>query len=233
MKTSAPLRPDTFRLEESESGELRAAHGPSKATSKADTTGKVYGYARVSSRDQNLDRQIDAFLDFGINEKNIYSDKASGKDFNRPKYKTLMRKVRAGDVIVIKSIDRLGRNYEEILEEWRFITKKRRAAIVVLDMPLLDTRVIGGDLTGVFIADIMLQLLSYVAQTEREAIRARQAEGIAAAQARGVKFGRPKKAKPQSWPQVRRSYLNGRITKQQAATFLDISKTTFDKWMKE
>ena len=204
-----------------------------QAGAQPDTTGKVYGYARVSSRDQNLDRQLDAFAEFGIEERNIYADKASGKDFNRPRYKTLMRKLRPGDVVVIKSIDRLGRNYEEIIDEWRHITKKRRAAIVVLDMPLLDTRVVKGNLTGVFIADIMLQLLSYVAQIERENTKQRQAEGIAAAQARGVKFGRPRIKKPGYFPHVRSEFLAGRMTRKAAADLLGVSPATFDNWMRE
>ncbi len=198
-----------------------------------ESEGCTYGYARVSSRDQNLSRQIDAFLNFGIARKNIFSEKASGKDFERPRYKALLRRLKPGDIVVIKSIDRLGRNYEEILEEWRTITRKRKAAIVVLDMPLLDTRVTKGNLTGVFIADIMLQLLSYIAQIERENTRQRQAEGIAAAQARGVKFGRPAKPKPEGWPQARREYLDGKLTRAQAAASLGVCRSTFDKWMAE
>lgn len=194
---------------------------------------RVYGYARVSSRDQNLDRQIDALVEWGIPEKDIFTDKASGKDFQRPRYKALLRKLRKGDVLVIKSIDRLGRNYEEILEEWRHITKKRKAAIVVLDMPLLDTRVVKGDLTGVFISDIVLQLLSYIAQVERENTKQRQAEGIAAAKARGVKFGRPKIEKPPSFYRIKRAFLAGHMTRRQAAEYLGVSCSTFDKWVRE
>ena len=148
-----------------------------------------YGYVRVSTREQNEQRQVVALKEYGIAEKRIYMDKQSGKDFERPNYKRLIRKIKNGDTLVIKSIDRLGRNYDEILEQWRIITKEKQAAIVVLDMPLLDTKQ-NRDLTGTLIADIVLQLLSYVAQTEREFIRQRQAEGIAAAKARGVKFGR-------------------------------------------
>lgn len=194
---------------------------------------RTYGYARVSSRDQNLDRQIDALMGFGIPVKNIFMDKASGKDFKRPRYKALMRKLRKGDVIVVKSIDRLGRNYEEILEEWRYITKKKGAAIVVMDMPLLDTRVTKGDVTGVFLSDIVLQLLSYIAQVERENTRQRQAEGIASAKARGVKFGRPKIEKPSDFQLVKRDFVLGRITRRQAAERLGVSRSTFDTWMKE
>lgn len=144
-----------------------------------------YGYARVSSKEQTEQRQIIALTEFGVSSKNIYMDKQSGKDFERPRYKRLVKRLRPGDLLVVQSIDRLGRNYSEILEQWRLITKEKRADILVLDMPLLDTRSQGRDLTGVFIADLVLQILSYVAQTEREMIRKRQAEGIAAAKARG------------------------------------------------
>lgn len=155
----------------------------------------MYGYVRVSSKDQNEERQIVALQEFGIDLKQIYLDKQSGKDFERPQYQKLIKRMRAGDTLVIKSIDRLGRNYDEILMQWRMITKQKRAAIVVLDMPLLDTRQ-SRDLTGTLIADIVLQLLSYVAQTEREFIRQRQQEGIAVAKARGVRFGRAPMERP-------------------------------------
>ena len=145
-----------------------------------ENTGKLYGYIRLSTKEQNEDRQRLAMYEFGIADRELYMDKQSGKDFERPNYKKLIRKLKPGDTLVIKSIDRLGRNYEEILEQWRIITREKKAAIVVLDMPLLDTRQ-GRDLTGTLIADIVLQLLSYVAQTEREFSRQRQAEGIAAA----------------------------------------------------
>jgi len=154
-----------------------------------ETTGKIYGYIRVSTKEQNEDRQRLAMHEFGISDRELYMDKQSGKDFERPNYKKLIRKLKPGDTLVIKSIDRLGRNYEEILEQWRIITREKKAAIVVLDMPLLDTRQ-GRDLTGTLIADIVLQLLNYVAQTEREFIRQRQAEGIAAAKAKGTHMGR-------------------------------------------
>ena len=156
----------------------------------------MYGYVRVSSKDQCEERQLIAMQEFGVSEKNIFLDKLSGKDFERTQYKRLLRKLRPGDVVVIKSIDRLGRNYGEIQEQWRLITKEKRADIVVLDMPLLDTRQKAEDLTGTFIADLVLQILCYVAQVERENIKQRQAEGIAAAKARGVKFGREKKPIP-------------------------------------
>lgn len=154
----------------------------------------VYGYARVSHRDQNEARQIRELEKQGPDR--IFTDKRSGKDFDRPEYKKLVRKLKRGDLIYVKSIDRLGRNYEEIIEQWRVITKKKGADIVVLDMPLLDTR-IGKDLLGTFVSDMVLQILSFVAQTEREAIKERQREGIEAAQLRGVKFGRPKKERPE------------------------------------
>ena len=158
-------------------------------------SGTYYGYVRVSTKDQNEARQMIALQEFGVEAKNIYLDKQSGKDFDRPQYKRMLRRMRKGDTLVVKSIDRLGRNYEEIIEQWRTITKERELAIVVLDMPLLDTRKTG-DLTSTLIADIVLQLLSYVAQTEREFIRQRQAEGIAAAKARGVRFGAAPKTIP-------------------------------------
>ena len=152
--------------------------------------GIVYGYARVSAKDQKLRRQIDALTGFPVAEERIYADKASGKDFERPEYRKLVKRLRPGDVMVVKSIDRLGRNYDEILEQWRILTKVKRVFVVVLDMPLLDTRNDQHGITGVFLADVVLQLLSYVAQLERENIRQRQAEGIAAARARGVRFER-------------------------------------------
>lgn len=161
---------------------------------------KVYGYVRVSTREQNEDRQLRALEEFPVPPEQIYMDKLSGKDFNRPQYQKLIRKIKPDDVIVIKSIDRLGRNYSEILEQWQAITKKKHANIVVLDMPLLDTRK-DKDLTGTLIADIVLQLLSYVAQTEREFIRQRQREGIAAAKARGMRLAAPafKSQKSSKW----------------------------------
>lgn len=192
----------------------------------------MYGYARVSSRDQNLDRQIDSLLEFPIERKRIYADKASGKDFDRPKYRRLLSRLAPGDVLVVKSIDRLGRDYNEILEQWRVITKVKRAFIVVLDMPLLDTRGDQGDITGVFIADLVLQLLSYVAQIERESIHQRQAEGIAAARARGVRFGRPAIRRPSEYGTVKQAYLEGAITRALAARRLGVCVSTFDRWMK-
>ena len=196
-------------------------------------TGKTYGYARVSTREQNLDRQLAAFEDFGVDPGNIFADKASGADFERPRYRALMRALLPGDTLVVKSIDRLGRNYDEILEEWREITRDRGVSIVVLDMPLLDTRDQLEGVTGALIGDIVLQLLSYVAQVERESIRQRQSEGIAAARARGVQFGRPRKERPEIWPDVRDAHLNGGLTVRQAASALDVSTSTFRRWLRD
>ena len=190
-----------------------------------------YGYARVSTKEQNELRQLVALEQFGLGEKQIFVDKQSGKDFERRSYKRLVRKLRPGDTLVIKSIDRLGRNYAEILEQWRLITKEKRAAIVVLDMPLLDTRQ-SRDLTGTLIADIVLQLLSYVAQTEREFIHQRQAEGIAAAKANGVRFGRPLIEQPESFPAIKALWASGGISAREAARQLGISAKTFTRWAK-
>ena len=193
----------------------------------------TYGYARVSSREQNLDRQLDALTEFGIPPTRVYADKASGKDFDRPEYRRLVARLRAGDVLVVKSIDRLGRDYDEVLDQWRLITKTLGVSVVVLDMPLLDTRERRGDVTSVLIADIVLQLLSYMAQMERENIRQRQAEGIRAAQKRGVRFGRPRKARPESYGAAREGVLAGRLTRREAARRLEVSVNTFSKWLQE
>lgn len=195
--------------------------------------GTTYGYARVSSRDQNLDRQLDALLAFGVEQRNIFADKASGKNFERPEWRRMVAALGEGDVLVVKSIDRFGRDYEEIIDQWRAITRVRGAAVVVLDMPLLDTRREKDGITGVLIGDIVLQLLSYVAQVERESIHQRQAEGIAAAKARGVRFGRPAKQRPMDYEAVRESYLARRITRAEAARQLGVSASTFGKWMRE
>lgn len=192
----------------------------------------VYGYARVSSREQNEDRQILALQDFGIQKEQIILDKQSGKDFKRQGYESLVTKMKPGDTLVVKSIDRLGRDYNEILEQWRILTKEKGVAIIVLDMPLLDTRQ-GKDLTGTLIADIVLQLLSYVAQTEREFIHQRQAEGIAAAKARGIKFGRKSMERPKNYPIVREQWESGRLSARKAAIQLDVTHRTFLKWVKE
>ena len=192
----------------------------------------TYGYIRVSSKDQNEERQLIAMREAGVPEKHIFRDKQSGKSFDRPDYQRLMKKLKPDDTLIIKSIDRLGRNYEEILEQWRVITKEKCAAIVVLDMPLLDTRQ-GRDLTGTLIADIVLQLLSYVAQTEREFIRQRQAEGIAAAKANGVRFGRPPMERPENYEEIRKEWTKGSISAREAAKQLRISRQTFLNWTKQ
>lgn len=191
---------------------------------------KTYGYVRVSSKDQCEDRQILALREHGVLEKNIFMDKLSGKDFNRPEYIRLLRRLRPSDVVVIKSIDRLGRNYEEIQEQWRIITKVKQADIRVLDMPLLSTTGTQEDLTSKFIADLVLQILSYVAQTERESIKARQREGIEAAKLRGVIFGRPRKEVPDDFFDVKELWESGKITSRQAAVQLGISQETFLRW---
>ena len=194
--------------------------------------GDTYGYVRVSTQEQNAARQLAAMREFGVAEKNITVEKQSGKDFCRPLYQRLVKGLRAGDILVVKSIDRLGRNYTEILEQWGAITKGREAAIVVLDMPLLDTRQ-GHDLTGRLIADIVLQLLSYVAQTERENIRRRQAEGIAAALERGVQFGRRRMELPEGFEDLARQWGAGGISARGAAGKLGISHDTFLRRAKE
>ena len=191
-----------------------------------------YGYVRVSTKEQNEDRQMVAMREFGVKDSNVILDKQSGKDFERPGYRRLMRRLKAGDTLVIKSIDRLGRNYDEILEQWRLLTKDKQVAIVVLDMPLLDTRQ-GRDLTGVLIADIVLQLLGYVAQTEREFNRQRQAEGIAAAKARGVHFGRKCKNRGENYESVMAAWRRGEISGRAAARELEVAHGTFQRWCKE
>lgn len=188
---------------------------------------KTYGYLRVSTREQNEARQRIALEAFGVDQ--LFMDKQSGKDFNRPAYQRLIGRLKPGDVLVIKSIDRLGRNYEDILEQWRVITKEKQAAIVVLDMPLLDTRQ-GRDLTGTLIADIVLQLLSYVAEQERAFIRQRQAEGIAAAKARGQRFGPPPKQRPEDFGEYVRRWKNGTLSAREASRQLQIAHSTFLKW---
>lgn len=191
--------------------------------------GNQYAYIRVSSKEQNEERQRAAMLEYGVPAKNIILDKQSGKDFERQGYKGLMKKLKRGDILIIKSIDRLGRNYHEILEQWRILTKEKEAAIVVLDMPLLDTRQ-NRDLTGVLIADIVLQLLSYVAETERKFIRQRQAEGIAAARARGANLGRRPKDRPPEFAAVKAAWENGEISARSAARRLKINHMTFKRW---
>ena len=192
----------------------------------------IYGYVRVSSAEQNEDRQIRALAKQNIMQKNIYMDKQSGKDFNRPQYKKLVRKLKKGDILYILSIDRLGRNYEEIQNQWRILTKEMGIDIVVIDMPLLDTRN-GKDLMGTFIADLVLQILSFVAQNERENIRLRQAQGIAAARLRGVKFGRPKKVLPDNFDEMVINWRNKKISLPEVLIICGISEATFYRRISE
>ena len=178
--------------------------------------GNVFGYIRVSSTDQNEDRQRIAMQKKGIGAKNLYIDKQSGKDFQRPRYRQMVRRLKPGDLLYVLSIDRLGRNYEEIQNQWRILTKEKGVDICVIDMPLLDTRR-GKDLMGTFIADLVLQILSFVAQNERENIRKRQAEGIAAAKARGVKFGRPPRPLPENFYEIHQAWRGKKMTRKRAA----------------
>lgn len=186
----------------------------------------VYGYIRVSSRDQNEDRQMIALKEVDVIEKNIFMDKQSGKDFNRPQYRKLLRKMKKEDLLYVKSIDRLGRNYEEIIQQWRELTKEKGIDIVVLDMPLLDTRR-GKDLMGTFLSDIVLQVLSFVAENERSNIRQRQAEGIAVAKAKGVRFGRPPKPLPEEFHELYQKWKKGEITGIAAAEACGMPLSTF------
>lgn len=191
-----------------------------------------YGYVRVSTKEQNEQRQMIALREFGVEEKRIFMDKQSGKNFERANYKKLLRKLKNSDTLVVKSIDRLGRNYDEILEQWRIITKEKQVSIVVLDMPLLDTRQ-NRDLTGTLIADIVLQLLSYVAQTEREFIRQRQAEGIAVAKAQGVRFGRKPMCRPEAFETLKEQWEKNEMSARTAAKLLGITHNTFLRWARE
>ncbi|MCH5147542.1 MAG: recombinase family protein [Clostridiales bacterium] len=188
---------------------------------------KIYAYARVSARDQNLERQIEAFIKFGIDKSRIFSDKKSGKDFERNGYKRLIKLLKRGDLLVIKSIDRLGRNYDQIIAEWAHITNCVGADILVLDMPLLDTRSKGDTLVGKFISDIVLQILSFVAESERANIKARQADGIRIAKQNGVKFGRPKKNYSDKFLSVAFDYINKSITSDTAMRLLEIKRDNF------
>ncbi len=189
-------------------------------------TGNIYGYVRVSTKEQNEDRQLVSLREMAVPEKNIFMDKQSGKDFNRPAYKRLLRKLKIDDLLYIKSIDRLGRNYEEIQAQWRVITKEKGADICVLDMPLLDTRR-GKDLVGTFLSDIVLQVLSFVAENERVTIRQRQAEGIAAAKAKGVRFGRPPRPLPENFHSAYQRWKAGKITGTAAAQECGMPLSTF------
>lgn len=191
---------------------------------------KQYGYVRVSTKDQNEERQIAALNEFGIQCENMYVDKESGKDFKRKQYKKLLRKTKEGDLIVVKSIDRFGRNYKEILEQWRLITKEKGINILVLDMPLLDTRETEKDLTGTFIADLVLQILSYVSEVERKNIKKRQKEGIALAQARGVKFGRSPKEIPMEFYDIYELWKRKEVSAREAGRRLKVNHSTFLKW---
>ena len=188
--------------------------------------GTVYAYIRVSSKDQNEDRQLIAMQGLDIPKNHIFMDKKSGKDFERPQYRKMVRKMKKDDLLYIKSIDRLGRNYAEILEQWRILTKEKGIDIVVLDMPLLDTRR-GKDLVGTFLSDVVLQVLSFVAENERTNICQRQAEGIAAAKARGVRFGRPPKPLPENFHQLYQQWKNGKITGTAAAKACGMPLSTF------
>ena len=190
------------------------------------TISNSYGYIRVSTREQNEDRQLIALREMAVPEANLFVDKQSGKDFQRPQYKRLLRKLKKDDLLYVKSIDRLGRNYEEILEQWRVLTKEKGVDIVVLDMPLLDTRR-GKDLMGAFLSDIVLQVLSFVAENERTNIRQRQAEGIAAAKARGVKFGRPPGPLPENYRSAYHRWKAGKITGAAAAKECGMALSTF------
>ncbi len=192
----------------------------------------TYGYIRVSSIDQNEDRQLMAMQELDVPQSQIYMDKQSGKDFNRENYKLLVKRLNAGDLLYIKSIDRLGRNYEEIQTQWRYLTKEKKIDICVIDMPLLDTR-LNKDLMGTFIADLVLQILSFVAHSERDNIRKRQAEGIAAAKVRGVKFGRPSKQIPDNFGELVNQWEKKQISLQTLLTTCNIKETTFYKKLAE
>ena len=190
---------------------------------------KTYGYARVSTREQNEARQLLALEQYKIPSENIFIDRQSGQDFNRPQYKKLMRRMHKGDLLIVQSIDRLGRNYDEILEQWRFITKEKQADILIIDMPLLDTRKKEQDLTSSFIADLALQKLAYVAQAERENIKSRQAQGIAAAKSQGVHMGRHPKPVPDNFEKECIAWMNKKKTIRQAAAACGMPPTTFFK----
>lgn len=194
--------------------------------------GTLYGYIRVSTREQNEDRQLLALKELAIPEKNLFVDKQSGKDFERPQYRKMVRKLKKDDLLYIKSIDRLGRNYSEILDQWRILTKDKGVDIVVMDMPLLDTRR-GKDLMGTFLSDIVLQVLSFVAENERMSIRQRQAEGIAAAKARGVRFGRPEKKVPDDFEKLVISWKKKEITLSDVLKQCDMSEATFYRRLRE
>ena len=192
----------------------------------------VYAYCRVSTREQNLDRQLEAMRAFGVEENHIFSEKMSGKDFDRPVYRRLMKTLKRGDVLVIKSIDRLGRSYRDVQEQWRLLTKTREVSIVVLDMPLLDTRR-DRTLVGMMIADLVLQILAYVAETEREFLRQRTREGMAVAKERGVRFGRQRMPLPENFSSVYGDWLCGAVSAREAARLLGVAHSTFLRWARE
>ena len=193
---------------------------------------KIYGYARVSAIDQNEDRQLLAMQELEIPDKQIFMDKQSGKDFERPAYQKLIKKLKPGDLLYILSIDRLGRNYEEIQNQWRMLTKEKAIDIVVIDMPLLDTR-LNKDLMGTFIADLVLQILSFVAQSERENIKKRQAEGIAAARAKGVHLGRPVKKPPENFVPLAKQWERGKLTSKAFMQQTGLKETTLYRRLRE
>lgn len=197
-----------------------------------DKKNKIYGYVRVSSTDQNEDRQMLALAEVGVPEKHIFMDKQSGKSFDRPQYKKMIKRLKAGDLLYVLSIDRLGRNYEEIQNQWRVITKEIGADVCVLDMPLLDTRQ-GKDLMGTFVADLVLQILSFVAQSERENIRKRQAEGIVAAKAKGVRFGRPEKSIPDNFREIVSDWEKKKISFEETLKLCNMSEATFYRKLRE
>lgn len=203
---------------------------PNNVIEKEKTVEK-YGYVRVSSRDQNADRQINAMLEIDIKKEKLFIDYESGKDFDRKNYKKMVKKLKAGDIVFIKAIDRLGRNYDEIIQQWSFLTRTKAIEMVVLDCPILDTRVKVNGLTAKVITDIFLQLLSYVAQIERDNIKQRQVEGIKAAKLRGVRFGRPEKVLPSDFSRVYEEWTNKIISKREAARRLDVTHNTFGKWV--
>ena len=192
----------------------------------------VYGYVRVSSTDQNEDRQMIALSEVGVSKKNIFMDKMSGKDFDRPQYQKLLKKLKPGDLLYILSIDRLGRNYEEIQKQWRIITKEKNVDVCVIDMPLLDTRQ-GKDLMGTFIADLVLQILSFVAQSERESIKKRQAEGIAASKLKGVRFGRPEKGIPDNFENLIKLWKLKKLPLSEVLIQCNMSEATFYRRLRE
>ena len=193
----------------------------------------IYAYIRVSTKKQNIDRQYEEIKDLGVEDKYIYIDKESGKDFDRKNYQKLIKKIKRNDLLIVKSIDRLGRNYHKILDEWTYITKTIGANIKVLDMPILNTKIEDKNLVGIFISDIVLQVLSFVAESERENIKQRQKEGIRIAKEKGVKFGRPRKKYPSYMKTIISKYTNKEISLMNAVNILGISKTTFYRLVKE